>query len=265
MPQRKKPMRIPRKGAKKRPSRRRVKTSRSYCTPHVLKFDSGNRNMILPERMRTKFYATYTAYTGTGAGTGYYDFDLKLNSLYHPFNGTTPLTAAGFSAATNWPAVNVLAPIGFSNVCNVNLYQRYRVYASKIAINILPSSITDQFLLCITPSDNTGTPGNCYAAQHQPRSKSYLFQPNRPPPTPDGLVNYCSVADLAGTTRRAVEDDVSQQFGASYNADPGYTFHWVITGQLTDGATLNAPLEINIVVCYYCELWFLAQADLLQT
>lgn len=237
---------------------------KNYCNSQLLSYSSLN-HMILPPRMRTKFTATYTAYTGTGVGTGYYQFDIKLNSLYHPFNGTAPLTSVGFTAATNWPAVNVVAPIGFSNICNVNLYQRYRVYASEIAVNVVPSSISDQFLVCLTPSDNAGTPANAYAAQDQPRTKSFMFQPNRPTPTMKGLVNYCTVHDLAGTTRRAVEDDVSQQFGAAYNADPGYTFNWVFNGQLTDGSTLAQVLELNIQVTYYAELWFLGQANLLQT
>lgn len=209
----------------------------------------------MPPCLKTRLRSSLYGYTGSGGGTGSYAWGMTLNSLYHPWNTSTwtGLTPVGTAFAT-------LAPGGFSQLCNVNFYQSYRVISSVISVNVTPQSVTDSVRLAIVPTNNLGaiTPD----LLNQRYAKMATLASGRPLPSKDGLVNRMKVHKFVGVPAQAIEYDLSNSYAGNYGSNPSKLLYWAIGLNTGDNAILTNPLEVAITVTWEVE-FFNFTADLI--
>ncbi len=211
---------------------------------------------LMPPCLRTRLRSSLYGYTSSGAGTGSYAWGMTLNSLYHPWNTATwsGLTPVGSAFAT-------LAPGGFSQLCNVNFYQSYRVISSVISVNVTPQSVTDSVRIAIVPTNNLGAV--LADLVNQRYAKIATLAANRPLPSRDGLVNRMKVAKFIGVPAQAIEYDLSFNYAGTYTANPVKLLYWAIGLNTGDNAVLTNPLEVAITVTWEVEFFNFA-ADLIS-
>lgn len=209
-----------------------------------------------PDCLRTKFLIEAYCYTTSGAGSGAYTWTVAMNSLFQPFNtgnvsGLTPVNAS----------LSTMQPIGYSNLCNANIYTEYRVLASEIFVNVIPQSVTDACFVSITPTKNNNT--TVYANTRL--TTTCVMSANRDPPTKHGLRNRIRVGNFFGVKDRAIQDDLSGGFTSTYAAVPNVPFYWNIWVQAIDGSTFTDPVGVEFRIIYDAELFALTNASLAKT
>lgn len=242
--------RKPRRRVRKTQKNKKINSSKeliTYMAP---------RQMPFPPRYRCKFTtAIYGDITGAVASGQY---AVNLNSIYQPF--------AGGSWAAALPAIGTLQPSGFSSMLNANFYRAFRVYGSKIVLEMLPQALTDTVEAVLTPSINGVAPANTATAMSQPYSKSCFFSSSKENNGKKGVLsNYITMHRLFGVSKRAIEDDLSGNYIGAYNADPAVLTQWFLTWATPDAVNISSHVQYRVIITHYCELFETAPGNFLIT
>lgn len=242
----------------KKPYRKRYKKKRSnlsatnYAMTYIPKMSFNS--IPLPPRYRTKVIAAGYAYTSSAAGSGTYDFTFDLNTPNTVFNFlNSGLTWLGLTTANYEPA-------GFTQLCNVNLYQGYHVYANSLELEIMPQSVTDSCVCVIMPSHSSTSPTSVASSLAQPFAKSYTVTTGRLA----RMKHYVDIPKFLGITRQAYLNDQSGAFYGAYNAGPTADMFWKIFINTGDNAILSNPLEIRVKMTMYIEFCNLTNGTLTE-
>lgn len=224
-------------------------------------------NLPINPRYLTKFTLSFSGYTTTaGDGSSGY-FAIKLNSPFKPLTiGVSPTIAPNFTAVTNGTglgngfstaqALLDLQPRGYSNLASPNMYQKYRVYASKIKVTTVPSVQADTSIVTVIPVTNSnGIAEIAGTAQNIAFSKEVVVTQGSDNKY-NTVFNYVDLQSLYGKTKEQVMAD--DEFDANYNQNPsdGKIALWVVKyNRLNGNSNYTQQLGFNIEVTYYTELF----------
>lgn len=237
-----------------------IDNKRSVVGDVVNFYPSLNYNCPLPVRYRTKLVASNYGVQNAGAGSGDNLFTILMNSPRLPFS------VAVLTPGWTWlgPTVGTQFATGFSQLCNVNTYNRWRVYASAIEIDVMNQSVTDPCICSVTPSNTQNQPATLNTSLGAPYSKTLDFESGRSSNGNKTLKQYMSVHKFIGVSNRAIADDLSGQYYGSYNSQPVQLLYWIVNCETAANTALNAPLCIRFKLTYYIEFWDLVTASLPQ-
>lgn len=214
-------------------------------------------NIPINPRYLTKMtmsFAGNTQIATTAGGAG--QFYVKLNSVHYPLQ-TTPsfVDASNLSGAflATTPAISITSfvPRGKPNLLSANMYNRYRVYASKIKVTALPQDPSDSVVLTVIPLSNTvGDGGEASIAQNIAFSKERIctLQADNKDNT---IIQYMDCPSLFGKTTEQYMAD--ENMSAGYIANPVITAHWAVKHQRLAGGDYTDNISFNVEVVYYVE------------
>lgn len=213
----------------------------------------------MPPRYRCKFSigAQFNVDPAQNVASG--SFRVDMNNIREPFSpsGLDAVPYANFAPGT----AATLNPANYSALVNAQLYQKYRVYSSKMILKVIPSAQADTVMVTVVPALSTTGPTSTGTALAQPFCKSRLFQSSQ-----IGVIsNYIAQHTLAGTTRRAIEDDLSNRYMGRYTNDTIEQFYWFVNWNTVDAINLSTPLIFEVKMEYYCELFSDVSAQTTQT
>lgn len=217
----------------------------------------------LPMEYFTKFTASAFYYTGTGAGTGDYQWSFKMNSIYQVFSSaTTGVTYNTINPATQ----NVTA---YSSMVNANMYRNWQVYGCKLELDVTPQAINDSVIFTITPSRSTTVPASAAAALLQPNTKQMGFDTGgRIRPNSDfPLKMYMPVHKYVGLDKKIFMNQLdsggaSTPYVGSITNNPTTVLYFNCWCETGDNQILNFPLEVRVRVTYYVRLFNLATENM---
>lgn len=197
-----------------------------------------------PPRFRTTL--TCAIRGAIPAGTGPLTYFARMNSPYLPFASGTWVNAT--------PAIATLNSTGFSSICNLNLYQNYRCFASRIMVEFAPVADIDIMNVSVTPSAVPTTPSSFPVAIGQPYTKSKTIQ--RGQPARDcTIINKISQSTLFGVPQQAIVDDMSGQAYGTYASFPNDTNYWVVNFARADNSTTNSVVNYRVIVQFDVEFF----------
>lgn len=243
----------------KRRYNKRKQLAKISCSSERLTYMVANQ-LPFPPRYRTKMtFAIYGAIAAGGLDAlGEGEAYVNLNSPFKPINnGSWGLGGSGPFSVANPVAVSALMPAAYTQICNQNLYQKFRVYSSSIKVSVNPGDVRDYLELCVIPTDDTGIPTIVSTAQSLPFAKCKQILTGK---GPSHVTNSITLHKLAGVTKSAVENDLSNQFIGDFNADPATRYYWRIlvgTNQQTDNFV---GMAFEMKVTYWVEFFNLANA-----
>lgn len=152
----------------------------------------------------------------------------------------------------------------------LQLYARYRVYGSKITVQVFPQrgvnsdieTNTNGLNVYVVPvTDNTVVALNSISEMPRCRYRNALsVYPNRPA----RVKHYASTAQIWGVSKQTVRTNA--EFSASTTANPASTWYWwlvVTRPDNTNGGASPMPINFQVrltyYVCFYDRIW-LAQS-----
>lgn len=251
---------------KRKTPRRKHLSSKSHVTKHagdqILVFHP-HKSMPLPDIMFTTLTQTLNGYvdmTSAGLNSQSFQNSVDINTLLTPFSGWT--AASKVTTQTGTSAVSTSAPVGFTTLCNQNLYQAFTVLSSSISVRLFPQGLdaaVDDYMLCITPSQQTTVPANNAKALQQPRTKSLSFSAYAQKRV---LKSSISVAKIAGVDPKAIMNDNAfaivdggSPYSGTSSSGPAGLFYWVININSVNGAVPSQHLPFEIVMKYRVKFW----------
>jgi len=213
----------------------------------------------LPQVFFTRFTASGSCYTASGAATGDYTWNFKLNSIAKPFqNVTTGLTWNNLTPSTyEMP--------GVTSLLSTTMYSDYVVYGAMIEVDITPQSVTDSVICTVTPSQSSSSPSSVGAAAGHPFTRQATFASGRTLKQRDfPLFQRFSTWKLLGLPKYLYMNDVSGNFVGGQSSgvptDPPVTSPWVMNVETGDNAILSQSLELRFRVTYFVRLYGLETA-----
>lgn len=200
--------------------------------------------------------ASAAFYTGSGVGTGAYNWNFNMNSPYLPFQAVTSgVTYIGLTPAT-------YSAVGFGLLMKTSYYTLGLCYASVFEIDITPQSVTDSVVCTVTPSLISGNPSSIGTAMGKPWTKQQTFASGRVYRQGDySFRSTVSLPDFFGLDRKVYESDTSGNYVFAPTANPVLNFPWVVNVNTGDNATLGAALEVRVRITYYVKCFGLANED----
>lgn len=205
-----------------------------------------------PDRWRCILKTEVMAYTASGAGTNTGTWVIDLNSVYKPWVVTTGLTPISYVFANG-------QPVGFTSLCNSNLYQNFRVLKACCAVILTPQSVTDSVNCVICPSE-VNSPGIMAGTLAQRYTKSCVFSTGRPLQSKYGLVNTLRCSTVLGCPEKAYQYDLSGNFDGAYNSGPARGLYWQVLYTTGDNAVLGSALECEFRLAWEVEFFNLTTA-----
>lgn len=263
---------------KRKITRKKSSKNRSHVSKHggqqLLVFHPHSR-LPFPEVTFTTLNQALSGVIDMTSSTGLNAQDsfnyVCLNGLLKPFVDFT--TANKITIQSGSSAVATSNPVGFTTICNQNLYNAYTVISAKIRLRLFPQAIdttVDDYMVSITPvllsSGGTApsTPANLASALAQPRTKSLSFAAYAQKRV---LTSSNRVSELAGIDSKDVMNDLTStpatasgvytglnntNFGIT---NPNALYFWVINIQTVNGAVPTKVLPFEIVVSYRVKFW----------
>lgn len=232
---------------------------RKYSASNKLVTYMPKGQLPIPPRYRCKLACNAQFAIDSSAMVNDGAFQIVMNSVNLPYTvsglGSTPYV--GFSPQT--PIT--LQPTGYSQLANAITYNRFRVYASKIMMKFIPSALSDTIMVTLTPSSNSLIPLTTGDALSQPYTRSKLFQANQ-----NGIIkSYLTQHKFVGTTKSAMEDDLSGQYISNFAGTPATPIYWVVNWNTVDGSDLATPVVVDIQLDYYVELFANNSSQMVDT
>jgi len=217
----------------------------------------------LPQVFFTRFTASGSCYTASGAATGDYTWNFKLNSISKPFaNVTVGLTWNNLTPATyEMP--------GVTSLVSTTMYTTYVVYGAMIEVDITPQSVTDSVICAITPSQTSSSPSSVGAAAGRPFTRQATFASGRTLKSRDfPLFQRFSAWKLLGITKPFYVNDTSGNFvggeSSGVPTDPPVNLPWVVNVETGDNAVLSQSLELRFRLTYFVKLYGLETSILAE-
>lgn len=242
---RKRTMRKPKKSF-----RRSKSASRTKATTNVVKYTVG-RQLPMPPRFITKFVMNGTGVGGAGNVPATYI--IYANGLQYSLSTSSVLPGLGISASSHQPT-------GKSFLLNGNTYTQYRVFASQLSFKVLPSALTDQFEVVTYPyiqANGTTSVEQSISVPYAKRRTYTAGSYTKP------IINKISMPKLFGVRPSAYKDDVSENYCATYGANPSYSSLWAIAIKDTLGGANAWAYEF--AVTYWVECFNLSTTDITQS
>jgi len=221
----------------------------------------------LPQRWRTCLNINFVGVIPMGYfdANGHGALSVKLNSLFHPFDGSnsgfSTLTLS-FGASTALTYAN-LAPMGYSDFMGssgIHQYAYSRVLASSITVTVMPTAAVDTITVCIAPQ--LGTAGTTFGAAvlmgAAPFSTNAKLCYGNNTGKDNTLKNYCSLAQFMGVPPSSILDE--DNYRAIHGADPTNLVNWIIMLDQNNKTDSANPTNINLKVRYYVEFQQSTQA-----
>lgn len=203
----------------------------------------------LPNRFVTSFSCQNQGYYPAATGTGAY-WQVALNSPVLPFSAAS--TVSGTTLPNPYTAISTLQPIAWSSMFNNRVYNSYRVYASKIRVKVIPTSLTDPIAFGIYPAI-PGSALNYAISDNMPHGKNWLIT------TEKGVTvceNFVTLPVLNGISQQAMRDDVSTTYTGSTGVPyPLRPFNWYCNFYDLTQANIGSKLCFDVNVIYYVELF----------
>ncbi len=252
----------PKRSLRRKPTPRQRQASKLSQGYQVLHYNPrANVHNPLPEQFFTKFTASGFCYTTFGAGSGDYNWSLKLNSLAAPF--------ASMTSGVTW---NNLTPATFecpgtASLLSATMYTSWTIYDALFEIDITPQSVADSVVCTLTPSAVAGTPSFLAAALSKPFTRTQRFVSGRTYRLQDyPLKLRFSAWQLLGVPKFLYMNDLSGNFVGQVSSglptDPPALYPVVINLETGDNANLVSALEISVRVTYWAKLYGLHTAAL---
>lgn len=199
----------------------------------------------------------YTSVEGYVApGTGDQRYFCVMNTGITPFNG------GGWTNST--PAIATVKPTGWSNICNVQMYETFRITASRISVTFAPEAQVDSVNVTVTPSFLNSQPASTALAIGQAFTRNALIVEGQPRSS-NTVVNKVSLSMLLGVSEKAIQDDLSARFYGGYNTNPSILAYWVINFNVVNGTVTINNLPWVIELEQEVEFFGDATADNIQT
>lgn len=249
---------------KKRNFKKRTFKKSSYTKNHAKANDElviymAPRQLPFPPRYRCKMVTAVYGYITTGAGSQSARYFLTFNSVFAPLSG------GGFPNIT---PPDTVEPTGFTQICNANFYRNFRVYGSKIMLELMPGNLLDTVECTITPSNTSSVPATVGTANGELYTRSGFFSSSKNNANSKGgseIVNYMTVHKFFGVTKRAIEDDLSGNFIGTYNADPVTKLYWVVNYATPNGAGLTNQIDLRLRLTQYVEFFNNTSANMQES
>jgi hypothetical protein len=239
--------------------RRRSNVPQGYQVIHYN--PRANLHNPLPEQYFTKFTASGFCYTTFAAGSGDYNWGLKLNSIAAPFaTMTTGLTWNNLTPST------YQVP-GSGSLISNTMYTQWVVYRALFEIDVVPQSVADSCVATLTPSTALGLPSSVANAMTRPFTVTQRFASGRTYRLQDyPLKLKFSSWQLIGIPQFLYLNDVSGNYvgevSSSLPTDPPVLQPVTLNIETGDNAILTSPLEISVRVTYWVKLYGLHTAQL---
>lgn len=265
------PYRNAKRNARKRPYKRNYRRgNRRYKkTNNSSNFGNGRSVVVykpgiirspLPMQYITKFVASAFMYSTSGAATGDYTFNFKLNSMYHPFANAAP-------AGVTYNTINIATynPAGYGTLLDADVYTTYTVIATLFEFDVIPQSVSDPVSVAVTASRTGSVPASVAASLSKPWTKSMAFVSGRNYREGDyPLKMYIPIHKFLGIPKSFYMYDTSGQWDGSYNTDATNTLELVANVETGDNAVLSSPLEFRVRITYYARLRDLVTENLVN-
>lgn len=223
--------------------RRNLKKTRFSSKNQVVRYNPRGENRILPPeynaRLETQLYGKIAA----GGAGGDYSWSFAFNNCYQPWNyaNTGLVVDPNFASAT-------LNPVNFATLCNVNVYQKYKVYASAIDIQLIPSDPSDVMICSVCPLHTAlGVPAQPMINQRFTRRM--VFSSNKG--LMSSLKHYMPIHTLIGQPRSSIDNDISGQYVGSYNAKSTTQHLWNVAIETMSNNALVDVCFVIIKLTYY--------------
>lgn len=265
-----------RKGGKKRGHRKSFAPSANKRGEMMVNRTSARLHNVVASHYLTRLEYGFTGSLTLGAGVQSY-FNVWANGLTFPgdhlFNVGDPVTnfldfSSGGAGGTLYPATEILTalnPVGYTALGN--LYNKYRVMASKIDVTVSPN--TTDMLLTLLPLSGynlavAGVPGaDIQRAQSCPYAKAITCSPNNNIKQ-NRLSMYMDNPTIVGYTKRQYMDDPQTSAVVDVSNPPGTALPeasgsysqvlWQVNySPFTAGATVSANIEVRVT--YTCEFF----------
>lgn len=214
-------------------------------------------NIPINPRYLTKFVVSGTgSVPAPGAGFSSGIFALKLNSPLQPNNASTAL----FTGTANNSGVFLGGTLGgqnargFSNLCSLNMYNKFRVYASKIKITCIPRAVTDSMVFCVYPvSNGTFNPTISATLDQSVAYSKELIASSNADMNRNTIISYIDLQSLDGLTREQLMSDDTKV--GTFSTDPSDLSLWIVKYQNTSNANFTNNIGFNWEITYYTELF----------
>jgi hypothetical protein len=208
------------------------------------------KHLPMPMVFFTRFTASGYFFTSSGAGTGDYLWNFKMNSIFHPFaNVTTGVTWGNLSPSTYNPA-------GFTALLGANIYTQFIVQDALFEMDITPQSVLDSVKVAVTASTTASVPATVGAALDQPFTKSMTFASGRTYRLADyPLKMRIKTSEILGEIPLFYDNDISGNFVGGPTSDPPASLPIVVNVETGDNAVLTNPLEFSVRVTYWVKLF----------
>jgi len=244
------------------PRRPRAKTNKGRNANDRLTFaPSLGQHLPMPAIYYTRFTASGSFYTGSGAATGDYNWSFNLNSIAKPFSSVT--------TGVTW---NNLTPStyecpGATSLLSATMYSTWVVYSAIFEIDVTPQSVTDSVVVTVTPSQTAGIPASVGVAAGRPFTRQATFASGRTYKQRDfPLFQRFSAWKLLGIPKYLYTNDTSGNFVGGVSSgvptNPPVNLPWVVNCETGDNAVLGFPLEVRVRVTYFVKLYGLESAAL---
>jgi len=216
----------------------------------------------LPQIYYTKFTASGSFYTASGAGTGDYNWSFKLNSINTPFSAVTSgVTWNGITPSTYQMP-------GVTSLFSPTMYTFFIVTNAQFEMDVTPQSVIDTVVTTLTPSIQAGFPASIATAMARPFTTTQRFASGRTYRQRDyPFKQRFSAWKLVGFSKGVYENDTSGNFVGVYSSslsDPPTNFPWVLNIETGDNSTLNVALEVSVRITYWVKCYGLRNSELTE-
>lgn len=223
------------------------------------------RNIPFPSHYRTKLMCSVYGNAPSSALSGTVQWAIPMNSSITPFGQVTPITS-GSPVVYAGPSVATHQCTGFSTLCNTNFYRNFRVHSAKLEVDVMPQANGDNVVVTITPSVAATLPASVGTALSAAFTKTATFGNARSNATNKGLLSLSmSQHKFIGVSKRAIDDDLSNNYIGQYSVNPVNELWFVVNLNTIDNAIFTNALEFRFRVSYDIEFYNAVSTTLPQT
>jgi len=169
----------------------------------------------LPPRYKTSMTISNAGFVAGGTASTF--FEVGFNSLQNPFQALSAIPGNALPLGND--------PIGYSQLVDLDSYTKYRVYASKMTIDMAIQDPADQIGVCIIPADAGITPATYESLIQKPLAEHKVFSSQSDDKT---ITSYKQITTVAGVKRQAIEYDLSNQYNGTVSAVPLQNYTWYV-------------------------------------
>lgn len=209
----------------------------------------------LPNKYLTKMAISNQGVINAGTPFGtYFAWGISMNNGNAPFN--TSAINSGIRIPNPFQSLGQF-PRGWTSLIGGNVYNLCRIYATKIEVRVVPTSLTDpiELILCPVIDTITGAASALWFSQcDNPRAKTFMIT-SGDQAGGRWKKNSCSLPSLVGVTSEAFRNDLSGLFTTGNGIAPINSYSWLVALRDMAGNNIGSNVGLDFRITYYCELW----------